>query len=126
MGSNYVEDVYTAQGQSRPPFPMGSNYVQGHGRAIYISQYQSQSRLESQSQPPFAMGRTSVHDVKYPTYDGNNTPQSMPPHSMPLVYPTPTSFQELLRGTSVQLSQASHSLADSHVDGHPWKACTEQ
>ncbi|GMP69059.1 hypothetical protein CsSME_00028455 [Camellia sinensis var. sinensis] len=103
---------------------MGSNYVEGHGRVIYISQSQSPSRHESQSQPPFAMDHTSVHHVMYPTYDGNNTPQSMPPHSMPLVYLTQTSFQELLRGTSVQqfavqLSQASHSLADSHVDGHP-------
>ncbi|KAI8006033.1 hypothetical protein LOK49_LG07G01409 [Camellia lanceoleosa] len=69
MGSNYVEGVYTAQGQARPHFPMGSNYVEGHGRAIYMSQCQSQSRLESQSQPPFAMGRTCVHDVIYPTYD---------------------------------------------------------
>ncbi|GMP60759.1 hypothetical protein CsSME_00023490 [Camellia sinensis var. sinensis] len=103
MGSNYVEGVYTPQGQSRPPFAMGrSNYVEvifhiGHGRAIYISQSQSQARPESQSQPSFAMGRTSVHHVMYPTYDGNNTPQSMPPDSMPLVYPTPTSLQELLR-----------------------------
>ncbi|GMP53360.1 hypothetical protein CsSME_00018828 [Camellia sinensis var. sinensis] len=73
------------------------------------------------------MGHTSFHHVMYPTYDGNNTPESMPPHSMPLVYPTPTSFQEFLRGTSVvQLLQASHSSADSHVDGHPWKACTER
>ncbi|GMP99128.1 hypothetical protein CsSME_00046735 [Camellia sinensis var. sinensis] len=73
------------------------------------------------------MGRTSVHHVMYPTYDGNNTPQSMPPDSMPLVYPTSTSFQELLQGTTaVQLSQASHSPADSHVDGHLWKACTER
>ncbi|XP_028082529.1 protein FAR1-RELATED SEQUENCE 5-like [Camellia sinensis] len=126
MDSNYVEGVYTAQGQSRPAFAMGSNYVEGHGRAIYISQSQSQSRPESQSQPPFAMGRSSVHDVMYPTYDGNRTPQLMPPHSMPLVYPTHTSFQELLRGTTVQLSQASHSPADNHVDGHPWKPCTER
>ncbi|GMP25800.1 hypothetical protein CsSME_00002489 [Camellia sinensis var. sinensis] len=102
MDSNYVEGVYTAQGQSRPAFAMGSNYVEGHGRAIYISQSQSQSRPESQSQPPFAMGRSSVHDVMYPTYD------------------------ELLRGTTVQLSQASHSPADNHVDGHPWKPCTER
>ncbi|CAL5397025.1 unnamed protein product [Camellia sinensis] len=147
--SNYVEGVYTPQGQSRPPFAMGrSNYVQGHGResqsqlsfatchtnyaegdgrATYISQPQSQSRPESQSQPSFAMGRTSVHHVMYPTYDGNNTPQSMPPDSMPLLYPTPTSFQKLLRdSTAVQLSQASHSPVDSRVDGHPWKACTER
>ncbi|XP_028108868.1 protein FAR1-RELATED SEQUENCE 5-like [Camellia sinensis] len=82
--------VYTPQGQSQPPFAIGSNYV-----------------------------------------EGNNTPQSMPPQSMPLVYPTQTSIQELLRGASVQqfavqLSQASHSPADSHVDGHPWKACTKR
>ncbi|XP_028098009.1 protein FAR1-RELATED SEQUENCE 12-like [Camellia sinensis] len=119
MGSNYVEGVYTPQSQSRPPFAMDSNYVEGHGRTIYISQSQSQSRPESLSQPLFAMGRTSVHHVMYPTYDGNNTPQSMP-----LVYPTQTSFQELLRGTSVQqfaaqLSQASHSLADSHGNNTP-------
>ena len=42
---------------------------------------------------------------------------------MPLVYPSQTSFQELLRGTSVQhfavqVSQASHSPADNHVDGY--------
>ncbi|XP_028054180.1 protein FAR1-RELATED SEQUENCE 5-like [Camellia sinensis] len=118
MSSNYVEGVYTPQGQSRPPFGMSSNYVEGHGRAIYNSQSQSQSGPESQSQPPFAIGRT---------YDGNNAPQSMLPHSMPLVYPTQTSFQELLRGTSaVQLSQASYSPADSYVNGHPWKACTKQ
>ncbi|XP_028121919.1 protein FAR-RED IMPAIRED RESPONSE 1-like [Camellia sinensis] len=127
VGNHSIQGVYTPQGQSRPHFSMGSNYVEGHGCAIYISQSQSQSRPESQSQPSFAMGHTSVHHVMYPTYDGNNTPESMPPHSMPLVYPTLTSFQELLRGTSVvQLSQASHSPADSHVDGHPWKACTEQ
>ncbi|GMP83698.1 hypothetical protein CsSME_00037519 [Camellia sinensis var. sinensis] len=149
MGSNYVGGVYTSQGQSGSPSGMGrSNYVQGHGResqsqlsfamchtnyaegdgrATYISQPQSQSRPESQSQPSFAMGRTSVHHVMYPTYDGNNTPQSMPPDSMPLLYPTPTSFQKLLRdSTAVQLSQASHSPVDSRVDGHPWKACTER
>ncbi|GMP49452.1 hypothetical protein CsSME_00016423 [Camellia sinensis var. sinensis] len=102
LGNHSIQGVYTAQGQSRPPFAMGSNYVEGHGRAIYISQCQSQSRPESQSQPPFAMGHTSVHDVVYPTYD------------------------ELLRGTSVQLLQASHSPANSHVDRHPWKACTER
>ncbi|KAI8007526.1 hypothetical protein LOK49_LG07G02416, partial [Camellia lanceoleosa] len=100
MSSNYVEVifyivcVYTPQGQSRPPFGMSSNYVEGHGRAIYNSQSQSESRPESQSQPPFAMGRT---------YDGNNAPQSMPPHSMPLVYSSQTSFQELLRGSSAWL-----------------------
>ncbi|XP_028060810.1 protein FAR1-RELATED SEQUENCE 5-like [Camellia sinensis] len=136
MGSNYVEGhgraIYISQSrpesQSQPSFAMGhTNYVEGHGRAIYISQPQSQSRLESQSQPSFAMGRTSVHHVMYPTYDGNNTPQSMPPDSMPLVYPTPTSFQKLLRDTTaIQLLQASHSPADSHVDGHPWKACTKR
>ncbi|GMP65807.1 hypothetical protein CsSME_00026451 [Camellia sinensis var. sinensis] len=107
--------VYTRQGQSQPHFGMSSNYVQGHGHGLYISQ----SRPVSQNQPPFAMGRKSVHHVMYPTYDGNNTPQSMP-----LVYPTQTSFQELLRDTSVQhfavqMLQASHSLADNHVDGHP-------
>ncbi|XP_028060637.1 protein FAR1-RELATED SEQUENCE 5-like [Camellia sinensis] len=85
ISSNYVEGVSTPQGQSRPLFGMSNNYVEGHGRAFYNSQ--SQSRPESQSQPPFAMGRT---------YDGNNAPQSMPPHSMPLVYPTQPSFQELL------------------------------
>ncbi|GMP62578.1 hypothetical protein CsSME_00024631 [Camellia sinensis var. sinensis] len=147
MGSNYVEGVYTPQGQSRPPSGMGrsnyghgresqsqlsfamchTNYAEGDGRATYISQPQSQSRPESQSQPSFAMGRTSVHHVMYPTYDGNNTPQSMPPDSMPLLYPTPTSFQKLLRdSTAVQLSQALHSPTDSRVDGHPWKACTER
>ncbi|GMP34073.1 hypothetical protein CsSME_00007107 [Camellia sinensis var. sinensis] len=92
---------------------MGSNYVEGHRHGVYSSQ----SQPVSQSQPP--MGRTSVHHVTYPTYDGNKTPQSMP-----LVYLSQTSFQELLRGTTVQhfpvqMSQASHSLADSHVHGHP-------
>ncbi|GMP82677.1 hypothetical protein CsSME_00036880 [Camellia sinensis var. sinensis] len=103
---------------------MGSNYVEGHGHGHGV--YISQSFPESQSQPPFAMGCTSLHHVMYPTYDGNNTPQSML-----LVYPTQTSFRELFRGTTVQhfavqLSQASHSPADRHVDGHPWKAYTER
>ncbi|XP_028101771.1 protein DETOXIFICATION 29-like [Camellia sinensis] len=70
---------------------MQSKQGHGHGHGVYISQ----SFPESQSQPPFAMGCTSLHHVMYPTYDGNNTPQSMP-----LVYPTQTSFQELFRASS--------------------------
>ncbi|THG19894.1 hypothetical protein TEA_016104 [Camellia sinensis var. sinensis] len=95
IGNHSIQGVtvYTPQGQSQPPFIMGSNYVEGHGHGVYSSQ----SRPVSQSQPP--MGRTSVHHVTYPTYD------------------------ELLRGTTVQhfpvqMSQASHSPADSHVHGH--------
>ncbi|GMP45659.1 hypothetical protein CsSME_00014109 [Camellia sinensis var. sinensis] len=92
---------------------MGSNYVEGHRHGVYSSQ----SRPVSQSQP--LMVQTSVHHVTYPTYDGSNTPQSMPS-----VYPSKTSFQELLRGTTVQhfpvqMSQASHCPVDSHVHGHP-------
>ncbi|XP_028082883.1 protein FAR1-RELATED SEQUENCE 5-like [Camellia sinensis] len=116
MGSNYVKGhgraIYISQSQSqsqsrpesqsqpqsRPESQSQPSFawVIGHGRAIYISQSQFESRPESQSQPSFAMDRTSIHHVMYPTYDGNNTPQSMPPHSMPLVYPIPASFQELL------------------------------
>ncbi|GMP67016.1 hypothetical protein CsSME_00027146 [Camellia sinensis var. sinensis] len=89
IGNHSIQGVtvYTLQGQSQPPFIMDSNYVEGHGHGVYISQ----SRPVSQSQPPFAMSRISVHHVMYPTYDGSNTPQSKP-----LVYPTQTSFQELL------------------------------
>ncbi|KAI8023393.1 hypothetical protein LOK49_LG03G02221 [Camellia lanceoleosa] len=57
--------VYAPQGQSQPPFDMGSNYVQGHGHGLYISQ----SRPVSQNQLSFAIGRTSVHHVMYPIYD---------------------------------------------------------
>ncbi|XP_028100039.1 uncharacterized protein LOC114299481 [Camellia sinensis] len=117
IGNHSIQGVtvYTSQGQSQLPFIMGSNYVEGHGHGAYISQ----SRPVFQTQPPFAMGHTSVHHVMYPTYDGSNTCQSMP-----LVYPIQTSFQELLRGITVQyfavqMSQALHSPVDSHVQGHP-------
>ncbi|KAL7168415.1 hypothetical protein ACSBR2_038786 [Camellia fascicularis] len=95
IGNHSIQGVtvYTPQGQSRPPFIMGSNYVGGHGHGVYSSQ----SRPVSQSQPQPPMGHTSVHHVTYPTYDESNMSQSMP-----LVYPTQTSFQELLRGTTVQ------------------------
>ncbi|GMP37401.1 hypothetical protein CsSME_00009101 [Camellia sinensis var. sinensis] len=102
--------VYTSQGQSQSRFIMGSNSNQDHRHGVYISQ--------SQSRPQVLMGSTSGPPLMYGTYDGNYMPQLM--HS---VYPTHRSFQELLRGTSVQhfavqVWQASHSPADSHVDGY--------
>ncbi|GMQ01902.1 hypothetical protein CsSME_00048361 [Camellia sinensis var. sinensis] len=114
MGNNSIQSgatIYTSQGESQPHFVMGSNSIQDHRHGVYISQ--------SQSRPQVLTGGTSGPPLTYGTYDGNNTPQSMPS-----VYPTHKSFQELFRSTSVQhfavqVSQASHSPANSHVDGHP-------
>ncbi|GMP54708.1 hypothetical protein CsSME_00019783 [Camellia sinensis var. sinensis] len=113
MGNNSIQGVavYTSQGHSQPRFIMGSNSIQDHGHGAYIFQSQPQAQV--------VMGGTCGPPLMYGTYDGNNTPRSML-----FVYPTHTSFQELLQDTSVQhfavqVSQASHSPADSHVDGHP-------
>ncbi|GMQ03625.1 hypothetical protein CsSME_00049365 [Camellia sinensis var. sinensis] len=137
MGGNSIQSsaaIYTCQGQSQSRFIMGSNSNQDHGLGVNFSQsqprfvmginYNKDHRHDiyispSQPRPQVLMGGTSGPPLTYGTYDGNNTPQSMPS-----VYPTHTSFQGLLRGTSVEnfavhLSQASHSPADSHVDGHP-------
>ncbi|GMP87029.1 hypothetical protein CsSME_00039578 [Camellia sinensis var. sinensis] len=137
MGGNSIQSsaaIYTCQGQSQSRFIMGSNSNQDHGLGVNFSQsqprfvmginYNKDHRHDiyispSQPRPQVLMGGTSGPPLTYGTYDGNNTPQSMPS-----VYPTHRSFQGLLRGTSVEnfavhLSQASHSLADSHVDGHP-------
>ncbi|KAI8019094.1 hypothetical protein LOK49_LG04G00352 [Camellia lanceoleosa] len=131
MGGNSIQSgdaIYTCQGQSQSRFVMGGNSTQDHGLGVNFSQSQHRFVMDhrhdmyispSQPRPQVLMGGTSGPPPTYGTYDGNNTAQSMPS-----VYPTHKSFQELLRGASVEnfavhLSQASHSPADSHVDGHP-------
>ncbi|KAI7989618.1 Flowering time control protein FCA [Camellia lanceoleosa] len=130
MGNISSQGVYTPQGQSRPPFAMGPKYVEGHGRAIYISQSQSQSqsRPESQSQPSFAMGLNYVEGHGRAIYISQSQSQSRPEsQSQPSFAMGRTSIHHVMYPTyDIQLSQASHSPADSHVDGHPWKGCTER
>ncbi|KAI7986379.1 hypothetical protein LOK49_LG14G00904 [Camellia lanceoleosa] len=48
--------------------------------------------------------------------EGNNAPQSMPPHSMPLVYPTQTSFQELLQDERDDLSRVDLDKFNSIIN----------
>ncbi|KAI7983671.1 hypothetical protein LOK49_LG15G00692 [Camellia lanceoleosa] len=131
MGGNSIQSgdaIYACQGQSQSRFVMGGNSTQDHGLGVNFSQSQPRFVMgssscmyisPSQPRPQVLMGGTSGPPLTYGTYDGNNTPQSMPS-----VYPTHRSFQGLLRGSSVEnfavhLSQASHSPADSHVDRHP-------
>ncbi|KAI7996422.1 hypothetical protein LOK49_LG10G01535 [Camellia lanceoleosa] len=111
MSGNSIQVLYHGLGvnfsQSQPRFVMGINYNKDHRHDMYIS--------PSQPRPQVLMGGTSGPPLTYGTYDGNNTPQSMPS-----VYPTHRSFQGLLRGSSVEnfavhLSQAPHSPADSHT-----------
>ncbi|GMP54707.1 hypothetical protein CsSME_00019783 [Camellia sinensis var. sinensis] len=107
--------VYTPQCQSQPPFGMGNNSIQGV--AVYTSQ--------GHSQPRFIMGSNSIQDHGHGAYIFQSQPQAQVVMGgtcgPPLMYGT---YDELLQDTSVQhfavqVSQASHSPADSHVDGHP-------
>ncbi|KAI7998883.1 hypothetical protein LOK49_LG10G00249 [Camellia lanceoleosa] len=133
IGNNSIKSgdaIYTCQGQSQSHFVMGGNSIQDHGLGVNFSQsqhrfvmginYNKDHRHDmyispSQPRPQVLLGGISGPPPTYGTSDGNNTAQSMPS-----VYPTHRSFQELLRGASVEnfavhLSQASHSPADSHI-----------